>query len=144
MLFTIGSSKKSAEEFFATLENAKIGLLLDIRLNNKSQLLGFTKGQDLKYFCSKLLNIKYKHEPILAPTKEILKRYRKDKDWALYEKSFINLLKSRAIVDIFNNEYNLSSNICLLCSEPKPQKCHRRLVAEYLKGYNKNITITHL
>ncbi|MFH1347233.1 MAG: DUF488 domain-containing protein [Candidatus Margulisiibacteriota bacterium] len=143
-LLTIGSSKKSAEEFFSLLKNANVELLLDIRLNNNSQLLGFSKGRDLKYFCETCHNIKYEHLPKLAPTKELIKKYRKDKDWHAYEQQFMNLLKSRPIKDIFKKACKNSKSTCLLCSESKPQKCHRRLVAEYLKETIKDLEITHL
>lgn len=143
-LFTIGTSKKSAEEFFNLLKNANIETLLDIRLNNNSQLLGFSKGRDLKYFCEKCHNIKYEHLPKLAPTKELIKKYRENKNWHAYEQHFINLLKSRSIKDIFKKACKSSKTVCLLCSESKPQKCHRRLVAEYITSQITNTEIMHI
>jgi len=143
-LYTIGTNKKNAEDFFAILTNNKIEKLLDIRINNKSQLLGFSKGQDLKYFCERCHNIKYEHIPLFAPTKELLKRYQKDHDWPSYKNDFIRILTSRPIAQIFQKIAENSSNICLLCSESQSDKCHRKLVAEYISGLLKNIKISHL
>jgi uncharacterized protein YeaO (DUF488 family) len=142
-LFTIGVSKKSARDFFSLLINARIQKVLDIRLNNSSQLLGFSKGENLKYFCEHCHNIIYEHIPLLAPTSELLKKYRRDKDWPAYEKSFMNILKDRPVVDIFKKASENAENICLLCSEPNEQKCHRRLVAEYVAKQLK-LKVEHL
>jgi uncharacterized protein (DUF488 family) len=143
-LFTIGVSKKTAEDFFSALEKANIDTLIDIRLNNNSQLLGFSKGKDLEYFCNKCFNIKYKHVPLFAPTKEILNKYRKDKNWDSYKTQFLSLLNTRPIAHKFKGVAANANNICLLCSEPKSDKCHRGLIAEYLKENIKDLTITHL
>ena len=142
-LFTIGFTKKNAETFFRKIEKAGVKKIIDIRLNNVSQLAGFAKKDDLVYFLKELCKCDYRHEPLLAPTKDILDGYKKKKiDWSEYEKRFKDLLKAR-------NAHTLVSSLelhkaCLLCSEPTPEKCHRRLVAEYLKSYLKNIQIFHL
>jgi len=142
-LFTIGFTKKNAETFFRKIEKAGVKKIIDIRLNNVSQLAGFAKKDDLVFFLKELCECGYRHEPLLAPTKDILDGYKKKKiDWTEYEKRFIDLLKAR-------NAHTLVSSLelhkaCLLCSEPTPEKCHRRLVAEYLKTHLKNIKISHL
>ena len=142
-VFTIGFTKKNAETFFRKLEKDGVKKIIDIRLNNTSQLAGFAKKDDLVYFLKELCNCGYRHEPLLAPTKDILDGYKKKKiDWSEYEKRFKDLLKER-------NAHTLVSSselhkACLLCSEPTPEKCHRRLVAEYLKSHLKNIKILHL
>ena len=143
-IFTIGSSGKTCEYFFDLLKKNKIDLLIDIRLNNKSQLLGFTKGGDdyLGYLLKELLNIKYVHDVYLAPTDEILNTYHKDGDWKEYVSSFDDLIKKRDIVKHFNDLYGEYSNVCLLCTEELPDKCHRRLVAENI-ATDKD-TIIHL
>ncbi len=143
-LYTLGISKKSAEEFLTILKKANVEKVIDVRLNNKSQLLGFSKKQDLEYFCEKCHGIKYEHVPLLAPTKELLKKYQKDKDWSFYEAEFLRILESRPTVDIFLKTCRDAKNICLLCSEPTAQKCHRRLVAEYIARHLNNIEIIHL
>jgi len=143
-LYTIGANKKSAKDFFKLLVDAGIEKLLDIRLNNNSQLLGFTKGRDLEYFCVECHNIKYEHIPLLAPTKDLLKTYQKDKNWPVYERDFEHLLKSRPTLDAFNKASEGLNNICLLCSESKAIKCHRRLVAEYIANQRKNTSIIHI
>ena len=142
-LFTIGFNGKSAEEFFETLRNAAVRRLVDVRLNNVSQLAGFTKKRDLEYFLRSIAGIAYVHEPSLAPTKDILDAYKKKRiGWNEYESQFKQLLQSRR-----PHEQLTSSELdraCLLCSEPTPEHCHRRLVAEYLKEQWKDITIQHL
>ena len=142
-LFTIGFTRKSAEEFFETLRKAGVRRLVDVRLNNVSQLAGFTKKRDLQYFLRSLTGIAYVHEPSLAPTKDILDAYKKKRiDWSEYESQFKQLLQSRR-----PHEQWMSSDFdhaCLLCSEPTPEHCHRRLVAEYLREQWKDVDIRHL
>ena len=142
-LFTIGFTKKTAEYFFKQLCERDVKRIIDIRLNNVSQLAGFAKKDDLRYFLKTICHIDYMHIPELAPAKEILDEYRKNRgDWALFEKDFMALLSSRRI------EKKLSKDSfdrgCLLCSEDKPDHCHRRLVAEYLNDKWGNIEITHI
>jgi len=142
-LFTIGFTKTKAEDFFKKLIDSNIKKIIDIRLNNVSQLAGFAKRDDLKYFLSELCNCDYEYQPLLSPTKEILENYKKKKiDWNEYELQFCNLMKKRKPETIFTPEELNKS--CLLCSEPTSQKCHRRLVAEYFKNNFKLIEIIHL
>ncbi|MDA8226520.1 MAG: DUF488 domain-containing protein [Desulfitobacterium hafniense] len=128
-IYTIGFTKKSAEEFFDILERNKVKTVIDVRLNNSSQLAGFSKGRDLSYFLKKLVGINYVHRSDLAPTKEILDAYKsKLITWEQYETKFLNLLKDRKpIVDT-----SLFDQACLLCSEEVADHCHRRLVANYI------------
>ena len=142
-LYTIGFTKKNAETFFALLEKNKIRVVIDIRRNNSSQLAIFSKFPDLSYFLENLSNIKYKHFINLAPPSDLLKKYRnKSITWEQFEKKYIKIIKSNDDFNDFN--YNLLKNACLLCSEDKPDKCHRRLLAELFKSNNKQIDITHL
>lgn len=142
-LFTIGFTKKSAKIFFTKLKDAKIRKLIDIRLNNVSQLAGFAKKNDLIYFLNELCNCEYRHEPLLAPTKEILDGYKKKKiDWSEYEHKFNMLMEKREAHNLVSTDE--LQNACLLCSEPTPNKCHRRLVADYLKNHFTDIQIIHL
>ena len=142
-LFTIGFTKKTAEEFFTLLSKAGVKRIIDTRLNNVSQLAGFAKRKDLAYFLKEIGDIDYVHLLDLAPTKDILDNYKKKKgDWETYEKSFLDLMKQRTIEKQVSLE--LLDNSCLLCSEAKPHNCHRRLVAEYLKNKLGNINISHL
>ncbi len=142
-LFTIGFTQKSAQFFFDTLINAGVKRVIDTRLNNVSQLAGFTKRADLKYFLQKLGDIEYVHMLDMAPNKEILDAYKKNNgDWETYEKKFLNLMSDRQIEKKVSPE--LIDGSCLLCSEAKPHHCHRRLVAEYLSDKWGNISICHL
>ncbi len=142
-LFTIGFTQKSAEKFFKTIINAGVKRIVDTRLNNVSQLAGFAKRSDLEYFLKKIAGIEYVHLLDLAPTKDILDEYKKNKgDWQVYERNFLQLISQRQIEKIVSPELLESS--CLLCSEAKPHHCHRRLVAEYLNNKWGNINISHL
>ena len=143
-VFTIGFTKKKAEYFFEKIKNAGVKRVLDVRLNNVSQLAGFAKKDDLIYFLRELGNIDYIHMPELAPTKDILDAYKKHKgDWETYEKKFIQLMKERRIEDKVSKE--IINNSCLLCSEDKPHYCHRRVVVEYLnEKWDEKIEINHL
>lgn len=142
-VFTIGFNKKSAEEFFTKLKDAGVKRLIDIRLSNSSQLAGFTKKDDLRYFTKAICNIEYLHKPELAPSEELFTSFKKEKgDWRVFERQFLSLMKTRRIEKVFSPE--LFDGSCLLCSEETPEKCHRRLVAEYLKGHWKNLEIEHI
>lgn len=142
-IFTIGFTKKSAETFFTRLKDADVKRLVDVRLNNVSQLAGFTKKRDLQYFSSAIANITYVHEPRLAPTKDILDAYRKKRiDWQEYQRQFQQLLQERQPAkELRTADFD---HACLLCSEPTPEHCHRRLVAEYLKREWETVQIEHL
>jgi uncharacterized protein (DUF488 family) len=142
-LYTIGFTKKSAETFFTWLTNAGVKRLVDVRLNNVSQLAGFTKRDDLRYFTRVICNIDYVHLPDLAPTQDILDAYKKQKgDWGLYERQFLDLIRSRHIEKKISRD-KLDGG-CLLCSEETPHHCHRRLVAEYLKEHWPDVEIEHI
>ncbi len=140
---TIGFTKKSAQEFFTKLQLADVKLLVDVRLNNVSQLAGFTKRDDLRYFTKTICHIDYVHLPELAPTQDILDAYKKHKgDWELYERRFLELMAQRKIEEKVQRE--VLDGACLMCSEDQPDHCHRRLVAEYLKGKWWDVQIQHL
>jgi uncharacterized protein (DUF488 family) len=142
-IFTIGFTKKSAETFFTELKDAGAKRLVDVRLNNTSQLAGFAKKDDLAYFTRAICGIDYVHIPELAPTAEILDAFKKRKgDWRLYEEQFVDLMRSRRIDETVSRD--LIDGGCLLCSEEKPDHCHRRLVAEYLREKWGDIEIEHL
>lgn len=142
-LFTIGFTKKSAREFFELLQHAGVKKVIDVRLNNVSQLSGFTKKDDLAYFLKAVAGIDYEHRPELAPTKEILDGYKKKTlTWQQYEEQFRTLMTERQAETLVTPK-NLDG-ACLLCSEPKPDNCHRRLVAEYLCSKWSNVKISHL
>lgn len=142
-LYTIGFTKKSAEKFFTALRHKNVRNVIDVRLNNTSQLAGFAKHIDLQYFLKEIDNIDYVHRPDLAPTGELLKAYRKKTiDWDTYEREFISLLRQRSIEGSVDPK--TLDRTCLLCSEAEPLHCHRRLVAEYLRETLGGIVICHL
>lgn len=143
-LCTIGFTQKSAKEFFEMLRAAGVHRVIDVRLNNASQLAGFSKRNDLEYFLRQILGIDYVHLPILAPTQDILDDFKKyHGDWSLYERRFMELMEKREIEK--RVDPSIFDGGCLLCSEDKPQYCHRRLVAEYLrKKWGAGVKIEHL
>jgi uncharacterized protein (DUF488 family) len=142
-LYTIGFTQKSAREFFTALKEAGVERVIDVRLNNNSQLAGFSKKDDLAYFLNQIGGIDYAHLPDLAPTHEILDAYKKHKgDWSVYERAFLDLMAHREVEKKINPE--LLRQGCLLCSEHLPHHCHRRLVAEYLSAKWGGIETKHL
>lgn len=143
-IFTIGFTKTSAEAFFGRIKAAGVRRVIDVRLNNSSQLSGFAKAGDLPYFLSALCSVGYHHEPVLAPTAEMLGDYRqRGGSWDAYEQRFIGLMRERRIEERLSPDALDGS--CLLCSEDKPHRCHRRLVAEYLRSaWSVGVEIAHL
>jgi uncharacterized protein (DUF488 family) len=142
-IFTIGTSKKSAFQFFEALKKAKVKKLVDVRLHNTSQLLGFTKRNDLAYFLRRLASIDYVEEARFQPTESLLSSYQKKRiAWPEYEKKFLCLLSKRRVQSALDPR--TLNQACLLCSEPRPDYCHRSLVCQYLAKHWKNIAIVHL
>jgi len=143
-VYSIGFTKKSAQDFFGILKQHKIRRLLDVRLNNVSQLAGFAKKDDLRFFLHEICGAAYEHEPLLAPTQEMLDQYKKEKgSWAQYEDKFLDLMKQRQIQDRLDRT-RFSQPTVLLCSELKPDHCHRRLVLDYLSQAWGGLSIRHL
>ena len=143
-IYSIGFTQKSASEFFGALKAHHIERLLDVRLNNTSQLAGFAKQADLAYFLQEICNAAYDHEPLLAPTQELLDAFKKHKgSWDVYEESFLSLMKERKIECAIDRE-SFAKRTVLLCSEPTAEHCHRRLVLEYLRQHWEGIEIHHL
>jgi uncharacterized protein (DUF488 family) len=134
LLCTIGFTGKTAEEFFALLQDAGVEQVIDIRQNRTGQLSGFSKHPDLSFFLKKIGGISYVHEPLLAPPPELLKNYRRNKDWANYETAFLAVMKERGVPHRVDTS-SWPGKIVLLCSEPGPEKCHRRLVADLFAAH---------
>jgi len=142
-VFTIGFTKKPAREFFEKLRRPGLARLVDVRLNNVSQLAGFSKRDDLQFFCEAILSIGYLHLPELAPTQAMLDGYKKNHgNWPEYEEKFIGLMTERKVEDTVARE--AIDGGCLLCSEATPENCHRRLVAEYLQSKWEGVEIEHI
>ncbi|MFP8957640.1 DUF488 family protein [Natrialbaceae archaeon A-CW3] len=143
-IYTIGFTKKDAHTFFGLLDEANIQRLLDVRINNRSQLAGFAKRDDLKFFLAELLDAEYEHCEALAPTKELLDLWRDDAiTWSEYERRFRQLLSDREIEKSLDPALFEEPTV-LLCSEHKPGHCHRRLVIEYLDEHWGNVEGVHL
>jgi uncharacterized protein (DUF488 family) len=141
-IFTIGFTKTSAQRFFTRLKDSGANKLIDVRLNNISQLAGFAKRDDLRYFTGQLCGMGYEHVPALAPTQDILDEYKKNGgQWDAYAEKFLSLMSKRHIEDLDRSQLDGG---CLLCSEDKPHHCHRRLVAEYLRDKWSDVEIVHL
>jgi len=143
-IFTIGFTKTSASDFFSAIKKNNVKVVIDVRLNNVSQLSGFAKGKDLKYFLKEICDVDYVHDLDLAPTQNILKPYQnKEISWSEYADKFNELLVKRKIEK--NIDLDKLNGACLLCSEKTPHMCHRRLVFEYLKNYAKlDASVFHL
>ena len=142
-LFTIGFTQTTARDFFTKLKDAGVKRVVDVRLNNNSQLAGFSKKDDLAYFLQQIGGIEYVHLPELAPTQDILDAYKKQKgDWGVYEMKFLDLMTQRQIEKSIRPD--ILNHGCLLCIEHLPHHCHRRLVSEYLSAKWGGIKTNHL
>lgn len=143
-VYSIGFTRRTAADFFGTLQRHGVKRLVDVRLNNSSQLAGFSKRDDLAFFLHEINGADYRHEPLLAPTGELLSAYREKKaSWADYERGFLALLAGRQVEDKLDRRlFDVST--ALLCSEATAERCHRRLVLEYLRSRWDGLTIEHL
>lgn len=143
-IYTIGFTRKTAEEFFALLTGAGVETLVDIRLHNRSQLAGFAKRDDLAWFARELAGIEYVHLPQLAPTQDLFDAFKKQSgSWEVYERDFRQLMDERGAFGSFDRAL-LRRNPCFLCSEASPEHCHRRLVAEALAATEPALQVVHL
>lgn len=143
-IYTIGFTGKTAQRFFEVLDRNNLQRVIDIRLRPGGQLSGFAKGSDLVWFLDRLNSCGYLHLPELAPTKDILGDYRKDHDWNRYVSRFEALMDERGIPDTLDRTLFTERASCLLCSEPTPERCHRRLVAERLARAWSDVEVVHL
>ncbi len=145
-IYTIGFTQKSAEQFFELIKKNQVELLVDVRLNNKSQLAGFSKGTDLAYFLKEICGTKYIHCDEFAPTKELLSNYQKGSvSWNEYEEVFDTIMEKRGAYKKFLTRFKDYNKVCLLCSEPTAEKCHRRLVAEKIQAFSPDqVEVVHL
>lgn len=142
-IFTIGYNQKSAEEFFNLLKQPDLERVIDVRLHNVSQLAGFTKMKDLQYFLREIDALDYLHMVELAPSETIFVAYRRrGGDWGTFERAFLSLMRERQIEKTVDR--SIMDGACLLCGEPGPEHCHRRLVAEYLRDEWGDVEIVHL
>ena len=143
-LYTIGFTRTSAEAFFTRLIQAGVERVLDVRLNNVSQLAGFSKRDDLAYFLREIVDAEYRHEPLLAPTQDMLDSLKKRRGaWHEYEERFMRLMAERRVEDQLERAMFAEPTV-LLCSEPTPERCHRRLVVEYLDSRWGDVRAVHL
>lgn len=143
-IYSIGFTQKSAREFFEILKSSRIEQLIDIRLNNTSQLAGFAKASDLPYFLQEICGAEYRYEPLLAPTQGMLDTFKKQKgDWDAYSQAYLALIASREVEEKLCRE-DFRKRTVLLCSEPTPDHCHRRLALEYLQSRWGEVVIRHL
>lgn len=143
-IYTIGFTQTTAEHFFSRLAAARVGRLLDVRLNNSSQLAGFAKSKDLPYFLRELVGATYEHDPRLAPTQQLLDSYKKQKGaWAEYETQFLKLMAERHVEDALTRS-DFDTPTALLCSEAGSEHCHRRLVCDYLAAHWPDVHAIHL
>lgn len=143
-VYTIGYQRKRLSTFINQLQDAGVDAVVDVRLRNTSHLLGYTKHDTLDFLLREGFGIAYEHCPDLAPTPEILDRYRDDADWSAYEARFLPLLKARAAEQVGRELLDRYETLCLLCGEPTAEHCHRRLVAEYWAERLRELSIIHL
>jgi uncharacterized protein (DUF488 family) len=143
-IFTIGFTKSSAADFFGRLKRAGVRKLVDVRLNNRSQLAAFAKKDDLEFFLAEICAARYEHQPLLAPTQDMLDAYKKNGgDWSVYERQFLDLMRERRIESALSPQ-DFQEATVLLCSEATPENCHRRLVVEYLQTHWPDVRAIHL
>jgi uncharacterized protein (DUF488 family) len=143
-VYSIGFTQTTARHFFDRLKAVGIKRLLDVRLSNSSQLAGFAKARDLPYFLESLLGASYEHQPLLAPTQELLDAYKKESlPWETYERRFLALMTERKVESVIDRS-TFEETTVLLCSEATAERCHRRLVCEYLAEYWPDLKAHHL
>src|SRR5215510_1710898 len=140
---TIGFTRKSLQQFIERLQAAGIQEVIDIRLRNTSQLAGWSKYPDIAYLLTEGFGIYYENHREFAPSAELLDEYHQTHDWSAYEPRFKQILADRQLAREAETLL-MKERICLLCTEPQADRCHRRLVAEYLQSICPELEIQHL
>jgi uncharacterized protein (DUF488 family) len=143
-IYTIGFTQIALAEFIGLLRGAGVDAVLDTRLRNTSQLAGWAKRDDLAFLLREGFGIAYEHVETFAPTDALLDGYRAGRDWEAYTTAYQALLVERDAAATGRDLLLRYHSPCLLCSEPTPDRCHRRLLAEYLSQQLGGIVITHL
>jgi uncharacterized protein (DUF488 family) len=143
-LYTIGYTKKSLERFVALLREAGVDAVVDVRRFNTSQLAGWAKRDDLSFLLREAFGIAYLHLPALAPTPEMLKTLRASRDWPAYDTAFRALMAESRMVEQAAPVLAGFRRPCLLCAEPTPEECHRRLLAEAFQAAMPGLAVQHL
>ena len=143
-LFTVGHTRKPLRRFVALLREAGVDCVVDVRLHNTSQLAGFAKRDDLEFLLREGFGVGYAHHPELAPTEEILGRYKRDRNWEAYVSAFTALMEERGMAAHAAEVLGAYSCPCLLCSEDDPRRCHRRLLAEAVAASRGDTEVIHL
>lgn len=143
MIYTIGFTKKNLRTFIQLLRGARVETVIDVRLRNTSQLAGWSKHPDFAFLLEEGFGIRYEHHPVFAPADDLLDAYKKNGDWQWYEDEFNRLLATRN-PEAEGRALIAAGCICLLCAEPTPELCHRRLVAEYLMNLAPGVEVKHL
>ncbi len=144
IIYTLGYKGKSLAQFIGRLQETGVDGVIDVRLRNTSHLAGYTKRDDLAFLLHEGFGIAYEHHPELAPSPEIMDAYREDGDWTAYQAAFLPLLRERSIEGVGREIVDQYRAPCLLCAEPTPDRCHRRLVAEYWVERLPGLAIVHL
>lgn len=143
-VYTIGYERRPLSQLIGALRAAGVDAVIDIRLRNTSQLAGYTKRDDLAFLLQEGFGIAYEHHPELAPTDDILDAYRRDEDWEVYQARFRPLLADRQAEQTGHDILARYRTVCLLCSEPTADRCHRRLVADYWAEQIPSLRVVHL
>jgi uncharacterized protein (DUF488 family) len=142
-LYTIGYTQKPLRRAIHLLRDAEVDAVIDVRLRNSSQLAGWAKRDDLA-FILETFGIGYQHQTNVAPSDELLDTYRRDHDWDRYVEGYHALLEARGVLDEFEAVLGQYQRPCLLCSEAKADRCHRRLLAELLGARLPDLSVVHL
>jgi uncharacterized protein (DUF488 family) len=143
-IYSIGFTQKSASDFFGILKANGIERLLDVRLNNTSQLAGFAKQGDMAFFLKEICEAEYEHERLLAPTPEMFEAYKKAKgSWEVLARDYLQLIRTRKVESVLSRT-RFKKRTVLLCSEATAEHCHRRLALEYLQERWGGFSIRHL
>lgn len=143
IIYTIGTQGMHDDDFLNILNENEIDAVIDIRLHNEGRWYRFASGKHIKDI-SKAIGIDYIHNTQLAPTKEMLIKWREEHNWQDYEDKFINILKTREALSIWDKIAKNYPRPCLLCAEKLAETCHRRLLAEYLIRNGRASRIIHL
>jgi uncharacterized protein (DUF488 family) len=153
---TIGVYGFDLEEFLATLREADVRVLLDVR-----QRRG-VRGREYSWANAKRLEaalteagIDYRHHPELAPTTELRQlQYEEDDRQGVGKRSRVELapeytrryteeILNPADLDAVVAELPQEGAAALFCVERDPEACHRSLVADRLER-DHGLPVAHL
>ena len=142
-LYTTGYEGKTPDELVATLRQAGVTRVVDVRQLPLSRKPGFSKSAMATFLTSH--GIEYIGFTKLGTPPTIRDRYKKNGDFARLRQDYLAYIGTQGPAVEELRELAAHGGSCLLCFERDPAQCHRSILAEVLvKRAGPALQVQHL